>query len=351
MAVTRQTVSGTTTTTYYGTDHLGTVRATVTVDAAGTEQYRTFHDYEPFGLELPVRDTVSPNTHRFTGHERDTETGYDYMHFRYYGSIMGRFMKPDNIMGNLANPQSWNLYSYVHGNPVNFNDPTGHMVGVAWRNYTWAGGDIAGSMGIHQEANAWGGGLGLDEHPLDANPIGIIDWAIIDNILHAHTDWAGIYAAWRGGANSGTTPLGTPYSVNAFYSKLAGDSNGTSGAYNLGILTASNNNNEKRIAAGEELAEILRFVHLNISRYHWTNYVFRRQSCYDYAYRLAADIKMINPIYWVPQIWQRYVPPHYSVVLQPTIHGVPAVWIDAYTSFEFHVFEPTWNYALDDPNP
>jgi hypothetical protein len=49
------------------------------------------------------------------------------MHFRFYGSNMGRFMKPDNIMGNLMNPQSWNKYSYVGNNPVNFNDPTGHM--------------------------------------------------------------------------------------------------------------------------------------------------------------------------------------------------------------------------------
>ena len=50
------------------------------------------------------------------------------MHFRYYASTMGRFMKPDNMIPNAANPQSWNLYSYVNGNPVNFNDPTGHFI-------------------------------------------------------------------------------------------------------------------------------------------------------------------------------------------------------------------------------
>ena len=49
------------------------------------------------------------------------------MHYRFYGSNMGRFMKPDNINGNMGDPQSWNLYSYVQENPVNFNDPTGHM--------------------------------------------------------------------------------------------------------------------------------------------------------------------------------------------------------------------------------
>jgi RHS repeat-associated protein len=50
----------------------------------------------------------------------------DFMHFRYYASTMGRFLKPDNLIPDITNPQNWNAYSYVKGNPVNFNDPTGH---------------------------------------------------------------------------------------------------------------------------------------------------------------------------------------------------------------------------------
>src|SRR4051794_4192160 len=46
---------------------------------------------------------------------------------RYYSSIMGRFLTPDpsNLNSNWNNPQSWNLYTYVNGDPVNFNDPSG----------------------------------------------------------------------------------------------------------------------------------------------------------------------------------------------------------------------------------
>ena len=150
MAVTKQVVLGTTTYSYYGTDHLGTVRATATFDSLGTYQGCTLQDYEPYGMEIVPRDLLGINTHRYTGQERDLLSGNsgtyysnDYMHYRSYESNAGRFMKPDNIMCSLSNSQSWNKYAYVNGNPVKFNDPTGHV---------WSNGAIGSSESQHPGA-------------------------------------------------------------------------------------------------------------------------------------------------------------------------------------------------------
>lgn len=45
---------------------------------------------------------------------------------RFYSPTLGRFIQPDSIIPNAANPQNWNRYSYVLNNPIRFNDPTGH---------------------------------------------------------------------------------------------------------------------------------------------------------------------------------------------------------------------------------
>jgi RHS repeat-associated protein len=68
---------------------------------------------------------------RYTGKERDSESGLDNFGARYDSSQYGRFMTPDlaNIAGDLdesGNPQSWNAYSYVQNNPVNSVDPDGN---------------------------------------------------------------------------------------------------------------------------------------------------------------------------------------------------------------------------------
>jgi RHS repeat-associated protein len=56
--------------------------------------------------------------------------GLDYANQRYYSSVVGRFLSPDPYGGsmNIANPQSFNRYSYAADDPVNDNDPTGLVV-------------------------------------------------------------------------------------------------------------------------------------------------------------------------------------------------------------------------------
>jgi RHS repeat-associated protein len=65
---------------------------------------------------------------RCTGKERDAESGLDHFEFRSYASTMGRWMSPDprgNSVADFANPQSWNMYSYVLNNPLKYVDPFG----------------------------------------------------------------------------------------------------------------------------------------------------------------------------------------------------------------------------------
>ena len=114
---------------YYFTDHLGTSRVTTT--AIGTVCYDA--DYYPYGAEQHVYVNTCGQNYKFTGKERDSETGLDYFGARYYGSNMGRFLSPDWSAdpspvpyADLSNPQTLNLYQYVGNNPLATADADGH---------------------------------------------------------------------------------------------------------------------------------------------------------------------------------------------------------------------------------
>jgi RHS repeat-associated protein len=67
-------------------------------------------------------------TVKFTGKERDAETGLDYLGARYFSSAQGRWTSPDPKQFNskfLFNPQKWNKYAYTLNNPLTFVDPDG----------------------------------------------------------------------------------------------------------------------------------------------------------------------------------------------------------------------------------
>jgi len=108
---------------FYHLDHLGTPRLILDENGATVSQ----HHYLPFGEERPVPASSEPTLNRraFTGHERDVESGLDYMMARYYGSTLARFMSPDPLGGDVNDPQSLNRYSYARNNPLMLTDPTG----------------------------------------------------------------------------------------------------------------------------------------------------------------------------------------------------------------------------------
>lgn len=96
----------------------------------------------------------------------DPWQGADSMHARYYSPMTGRFLAVDpGRDSEAAKPQSWNLYSYVRGNPVNAVDLTGRLtellvglrtsdnifghiaIAVNGRVYSWGTGWVGGRAG------------------------------------------------------------------------------------------------------------------------------------------------------------------------------------------------------------
>ena len=121
---------------YLTADHLGSTR--LVTDPTGAVVKR--HDYLPFGQELPVGlggrtsdlkyqafGFDDPQRVKFTGKERDSESGLDYFGARYYSGAQGRFTSPDAPFADQvpSDPQSWNLYTYVGNNPLRHVDATG----------------------------------------------------------------------------------------------------------------------------------------------------------------------------------------------------------------------------------
>jgi RHS repeat-associated protein len=110
------------TTIFYHSNQIGSTD--LITSSAGTPL--ASYTYYPYGVG-PISD--AQNHYLFTGKERDAESSLDYFGARYYASVMGRFMSPDDSdvgENDPSNPQSWNLYSYVQNNPLTNTDPDGH---------------------------------------------------------------------------------------------------------------------------------------------------------------------------------------------------------------------------------
>ena len=100
-------------------DHLGSA-SWITDDAARPVPY--IH-YAPYG-ELIANQSLNgyDERYKFTGKERDTETGYDFFGARYLAQQLGIWTSPDPLLDKYLYVSP---YMYCEGNPIKYVDPDG----------------------------------------------------------------------------------------------------------------------------------------------------------------------------------------------------------------------------------
>ncbi len=105
-------------------DHLGSVVGMTSNTGTLISEQR----YLPFGAVRTDVGTILETDFGYTGQRNLSAIGWMDYRARFYSPALGKFTQPDTIVPNLGNPQSWNRYAYVQGNPIRYNDPSGHKL-------------------------------------------------------------------------------------------------------------------------------------------------------------------------------------------------------------------------------
>jgi len=113
-------------------NHLGS--SMLEVDETGL--VISYEEYTPYGASAyqAARSgvDVSARRYRYTGKERDEETGLYYNGARYLAAWLGRWTSADPIGIGADGP---GLYNYTRGSPVNYTDPSGTET---WLEEAWS---------------------------------------------------------------------------------------------------------------------------------------------------------------------------------------------------------------------
>ena len=109
---------------YTHSDHLGS--ASWITDSHG-DPVQYIH-YAPYGELLASQHAYGSSydeRYKFTGKERDVESGYDYYGARYQIVPLGIWGSPDPLLDKTIHMSS---YMYCNGNPIKFIDPDGRII-------------------------------------------------------------------------------------------------------------------------------------------------------------------------------------------------------------------------------
>jgi RHS repeat-associated protein len=116
---------------YIVTDHLGSVTS---VSDTATPVSIEHDSYDTWGMRRNANGTAaacgtitSQTTRGYTSQEMlDSVCLIINMNARIYDPSLGRFMSADSLIPDPTYSQSYNRYSYVLNNPLEYTDPTGH---------------------------------------------------------------------------------------------------------------------------------------------------------------------------------------------------------------------------------
>src|SRR6185369_2702021 len=106
---------------YQYSNHLGSACLEIDNEAA-IISYEEYHPYGTTAYRATNSDIdVPPKRYRYTGMERDEESGLSYHNARFYAQWLARWTSPDPI----GIKDGVNLYAYVNCNPCSRKDETG----------------------------------------------------------------------------------------------------------------------------------------------------------------------------------------------------------------------------------
>lgn len=89
------------------------------------------YSYDIWGNPITTQESIA-QPFRYSGELWDSTTNLQYLRARWYDPGMSRFINEDTYEGQIDNPLSLNLYTYVGNNPLTRWDPTGHKWYYLW---------------------------------------------------------------------------------------------------------------------------------------------------------------------------------------------------------------------------
>ena len=114
---------------YFGRKRVGVAPTGTSYSTFIQDRLGSQGTYYPYGEDKGT--PLSNDQFKFATYWRDSATSLDYANQRYYVNNFGRFVTPDPYQATAMSPsdpndpQSWNRYAYVVGDPVNWIDPDG----------------------------------------------------------------------------------------------------------------------------------------------------------------------------------------------------------------------------------